>query len=400
MKHLIMDFGLSMDGVPEFSKDPVDGYGAGKVAQMMKLARYGKGGGGSPPPPPDPVQSAAAQSTLNKEAARESLQGSLINQYTPYGTLEYKRRGVGEGGTPLFSAYQKLSPTQSQLKTLSDRAGIKFGQTANRQLNSVSNRLSSPLDFGHLGAAPQFNEDYRQDVLGGMRERIRPVFERDLEALQTKLTNQGFGPGTEGWNQAMDDHYRRVNDWDIAADLSSLGQASQMYGLERSGRDADINELAMLRSQPLNELSAMMNLAPVQGPQFVNTPAYNVAAPDRMGAEFAAYQGALNNYNQQQQSNNGFLSGLFDMAGSIGGGFAGSEIGSAAIAGLFSDRRLKKDINRLGVMKNGLPVYEYEYVWGGGRRIGVMADEVKEVMPDAVFNVGGYDAVDYSQVLG
>ena len=88
MKHLIIGFGLSKDGIPEFSKIPVDEYGAGKVAGLMKLARYGKGGGGSPPPPPDPEISAAAQSTLNKEAARESMQGSLVNQYTPYGTLE------------------------------------------------------------------------------------------------------------------------------------------------------------------------------------------------------------------------------------------------------------------------------------------------------------------------
>ena len=283
----------------------------------MKLARYGKGGGGSPPPPPDPEKSAAAQSTLNKEAARESLQGSMINQYTPYGTLEYKRRGTGVGGTPLFSAYQKLSPTQAKLKGLSDRAGIQFGQTANRQLNAVSNRLSSPLDFGSLGAAPEFNEQYRDDILASMRERMNPQFERGQEMLENKLVNQGFQRGTEGWNEAMDDHFRRVNDWELAADQSALGQAGQMYGLERSARDALINELTTQRSQPLNELSAMMNLAPVQGPQFVGTPQYNVAAPDRMGAEFAAYQGALNNYNQQQQQNNGFLSGLFDIGGSV-----------------------------------------------------------------------------------
>ena len=30
MKHLITDFGLSKDGVPEFSKEPVDEYERGK----------------------------------------------------------------------------------------------------------------------------------------------------------------------------------------------------------------------------------------------------------------------------------------------------------------------------------------------------------------------------------
>jgi hypothetical protein len=94
--------------------------------------------------------------------------------------------------------------------------------------------------------------------------------------------------------------------------------------------------------------------------------------------------------------------------GALGGAAAGAEIGSVVpgigtavgagvggLMGLFSDRRLKQNIKRVGIMDNGLPLYSYRYVWGGPIHIGVMADEVKKIKPHAVFNVDGFDAVDY-----
>jgi hypothetical protein len=46
-----------------------------------------------------------------------------------------------------------------------------------------------------------------------------------------------------------------------------------------------------------------------------------------------------------------------------------------------------------------LSVYAYEYVWGGGRQVGVMADEVEQILPSAVFTDSlGFKAVDYSQL--
>jgi hypothetical protein len=70
---------------------------------------------------------------------------------------------------------------------------------------------------------------------------------------------------------------------------------------------------------------------------------------------------------------------------------------------LFSDRRLKTDIARIGTLDNGLPWYEYRYVWDapdGDMRQGVMADEVEVLIPQAVhIDESGYAMVDYAQVL-
>jgi hypothetical protein len=63
-----------------------------------------------------------------------------------------------------------------------------------------------------------------------------------------------------------------------------------------------------------------------------------------------------------------------------------------------SDRRLKKNVARLGTRSDGLGVYEFEYIWGGGRQIGLMAQEVVNIYPEAIGESGGYMTVDYGKV--
>jgi hypothetical protein len=61
-----------------------------------------------------------------------------------------------------------------------------------------------------------------------------------------------------------------------------------------------------------------------------------------------------------------------------------------------SDRRLKTDISKVGETKHGLNLYRFRF-WGNPRYyIGVMSDEVRKVMPQAVYvDENGYDVVDY-----
>lgn len=75
-------------------------------------------------------------------------------------------------------------------------------------------------------------------------------------------------------------------------------------------------------------------------------------------------------------------------------------IGTAAakIAPLFSDRRLKKNIKQISVRPDGLNVYEFDYIWGGDRQIGLIAQEVKTIYPSAVSESSGFLMVDYSKV--
>jgi hypothetical protein len=76
----------------------------------------------------------------------------------------------------------------------------------------------------------------------------------------------------------------------------------------------------------------------------------------------------------------------------------GAKVGTPGFGNIFSDIRLKKNITRVGTRPDGLGVYEFEYVWGGCRQVGLMAQEVLGVYPDAVGESGGYLTVDYGKV--
>lgn len=69
------------------------------------------------------------------------------------------------------------------------------------------------------------------------------------------------------------------------------------------------------------------------------------------------------------------------------------------LGGLFSDIRLKEDIRRVGMTDDGLPVYTYRYKGQPETHMGVMAQEVEQVKPEAVLeHPSGYKMVDYSQI--
>jgi hypothetical protein len=78
-------------------------------------------------------------------------------------------------------------------------------------------------------------------------------------------------------------------------------------------------------------------------------------------------------------------------------GLLGS-LGAAGIAAYpWSDIRLKSNIRRIGTHRAGVGVYEYEIF--GRREIGVIAQELAAVRPDAVHrHASGFLTVDYGAI--
>jgi hypothetical protein len=95
---------------------------------------------------------------------------------------------------------------------------------------------------------------------------------------------------------------------------------------------------------------------------------------------------AMEGKSSGKSSQSGGIGGLVDTAAGVGSLYA---------MGAFSDRRLKTNIRQLGITAGGHNWYEYEYIWGGGKQQGVMAQEV----PHAAFMTdSGFLAVDYARV--
>lgn len=65
----------------------------------------------------------------------------------------------------------------------------------------------------------------------------------------------------------------------------------------------------------------------------------------------------------------------------------------------WSDERLKDDIEQIGELFDGSPLYRFRYLWDDPEmtRIGLMAQDVEQTNPDAVHEIGGLKAVDYGK---
>lgn len=84
-----------------------------------------------------------------------------------------------------------------------------------------------------------------------------------------------------------------------------------------------------------------------------------------------------------------------------GSGSATAAIGGIATiaAAIISDRRLKRDVRRVATYR-GLGVYEYRMAWSAQQQVGLMADEVERIVPDAVtLGADGFKRVNYGRVM-
>jgi hypothetical protein len=70
--------------------------------------------------------------------------------------------------------------------------------------------------------------------------------------------------------------------------------------------------------------------------------------------------------------------------------------GFISVAPTPSDRRLKTGIARVATLPSGLGLYRFKYLWGDAEYVGVMAQEVLDVVPAAVVaGTDGFLRVDY-----
>jgi hypothetical protein len=185
-------------------------------------------------------------------------------------------------------------------------------------------------------------------------------------------------PGTEAYDNAMKLQNQKANDLQTQAAASTIP-------LDYQARQQAIQEQAFQQNQPVNIINAMRTGSQVQNPNFIN-PAQQTttAGPDYLGAQSAQYGQQLGAFNAANANSTNQTNGIL-------------QAGAAIAPFFFSDRRLKTNIMRIGTTGKGLGIYQYDIF--GASQIGVMADEVQKVIPQAVrLHPSGYYMVDYSMV--
>lgn len=175
-----------------------------------------------------------------------------------------------------------------------------------------------------------------------------------------------------------------------AADQIGMSTKMQMYGGMRglAGLGATNAQLGLGAMGTANQSAGAMGAA---AGGYLGA---NNAALGAMNSGMSAGIQGLGAYNALQQNAVKINNDANPFATILG---AGTQLGVAAIAR--SDRRLKADIAHVGVDEaTGLNLYEFKYKNGSGKRfIGVMADEVEKLYPEAVFETpDGYKAVNYA----
>jgi hypothetical protein len=240
----------------------------------------------------------------------------------------------------------------------------------------------------------QTRQNVSDAIYGRSARYLDPQFSQAEDAERTRLANQGFQTGTEGFSRAMGDFnlskQRAYADARDAAQTQAGSEVSRDYGMGLSSRQQAVSEAMAQRQLPLNMIAALQGGQQVGMPSFPRAPGgQGVSGTDYLGAAGQQGQANLQNYGIQAGQYNSQMGGLY---GLLGSGLLYSMLGSGAAA---SDRRLKKNIRRIAEHPLGIGVYAFDYL-DGQPAIGVMADEVERVLPAAVgTDARGFKFVNY-----
>ncbi len=271
----------------------------------------GKKSAPTPPPAPDPNQVAAAQAGLNKETAETQARLNRVNEVTPFGSVTYT--STGNEDAP-YQRTMTLDPAEQALLDSQRGTELKLSDLGGTILDRVSPNLATP--FSIEGSAPVANDETRQRVEQALLERMQPQLDNDRAALETQLANQGFARDSEAYNAEIDKHNRAVNDARLATIAAGGQEQSRLFGLDMASRQQMLQEAALERSQPLNEIASILGTGQVNAPNFGAVPQVGVAPTDITGPTYAKYNADMNAFNQSQNSRNRAMGGLFGLAGS------------------------------------------------------------------------------------
>jgi hypothetical protein len=348
------------------------------------------GGGGflglgpAPSAPAAPDYSAAARETAsgNLDAARAAAASNRVNQITPYGSLDYSVTGSDPYGNPTWTAKTSLSEVGQQLLNNQNAASLGLGGT----INSALGRVQETMGQGFNPNLPSTGFDPGQSYQDAYMQRLAPQLEMGRDQLQQQLANKGIDIGSKAYENAMRVQQQRENDLLATATTQGFGVGSQ-------ANQQAFNQEMTKYNMPLNTLSALRSGSQVQNPTFVNSAQQaTTAGPDLLGAAGMQYNAQMGDFNAKQAAQQNFNQGLMGLAG----------------AGIMaSDIRMKENIIPMGSLPNGLPFYQFEYkpefkdIAGHGQFVGVMAQEVEMVRPEAVItNSDGYKMVNYGVLNG
>lgn len=311
---------------------------------------------GKAPSPPDTEELLNLATDFNQTIADYQTNLNRVNQVGPNGSLQYSQTTDADGN-PVWTATTTLSP---EMQSIRDQTLTGANALASR----IAEGAGSPLDWSA-------QQTYLNDLTA---KNLDPVWDRNREQFEQRMLDRGISTGSQAYTDASRDFEGSQSSAYNSANLSNFNNAIQ-------------SQLA-LRSQPINELSALLNGTSLTTPQFGSTPQTGVGGVDAAGIAQQGYANEYGAWADQRNATNQMLGGLF---------------GAGANLLMLSDDDAKKDKEKVGET-DGLGVWSYHYKGEpetAPKRLGLMASEVEDKMPEAVTRgADGMRRVDYGMALG
>lgn len=276
----------------------------------------------------------------------------------------------GSGGFQVNPYGGDMVADWNPLQTAAYGAAPGITQGAMGNLSNASGTINAAMDPNQQSA--QFNQ----------------VLQNTINGIMPQINSSFAGSGMTGSGLHAQNLASGVSSG-VADTLNSNWQSNQNRALQAAGMAPGINAAAFGANDYLNQYGQQAQQqsqneinANVLTDQQRQTSAMN-AIQDYM-ALTSGVGSAFGVQSARRQNN----PGLFGMLG----------LGLQAAPLLSSDRRLKEDIRKVGSTDDGLPVYTFRYKGLPTVHMGVMAQDVEKVKPDAVHVMGGYLAVDYGAI--
>ena len=222
---------------------------------------------------------------------------------------------------------------------------------------------------------------------------------RDISSLAKDLSGQMTNPFANlGVATKAAEFQAEQTDMALANTLDTLratgaGSGGATALAQAALENAKLQEKMRIQNVQMSE-AQRMQAAEAEGTkfQFGAQEDRDIAKLNRLAGQEAQQ---LQNAAQAQSNEAAAWGGAMSAVGSIASGAMGALGPSPAP----SDRKLKKNIIKIGISPTGLNVYSFEYrnkKFGKGNFQGVMSDEVPKKA--IVYHKDGYDMVDYSLI--
>ena len=330
------------------------------------------------PAAPDPVALTNAQADANTRTAQEQQRLNMVSSSGPNGTVRWEADPSAPGG---YRQVTELGGVNQQINNVAGQQIGRVGDALGRTLNTDGLPALQGMDDAT-------RQRYEDAAYQGATRRLDQQYGAAESGLDAKLAAQGLGENSSATRTLRQDFARDRTDAYGEAQRNAVQQGLQAGvttgTFNNEARGQGLQERAYVQNQPINQLGALLSGGQVSAPQGFGYTPTSVGQTDTLGANALSLNQQNQNYSTASANRNGLLGGLF-------------QLGGAAIGA--SDRRLKRDIKRVGTLANGLPVYEYRYVWGRKRHTGVMAQDVLKAGIDAVVrHWTGFLMVDYGKL--